>query len=323
MNIVRTGLLLAALTGLFLAVGFLIGGQTGLVIALLIAVGMNGFAYWNSAAMVLRMHNARVVTRMSAPRLHGLVERLAQRAGLPMPQVYVIESDQPNAFATGRDPHHAAVAVTSGIMRVLSEDELAGVLAHELTHIRNRDTLTMTVAATIAGAIGFLAQFAFFFGGMFGGSRDGQRANPLVALLVMLLAPLAAALVQMAISRTREFAADRGGAEISGQPLSLAHALQRIESVAAGTELPSADRNPATAHLFIINPLHGGGMANLFRSHPPTEERIRRLVALAGGRARPAAGTAAASEPPRPTAPPRAARRGSVPSAGGRGPWQT
>jgi heat shock protein HtpX len=323
MNIVRTGLLLAALTGLFLAVGFLIGGQTGLVIALLIAVGMNGFAYWNSAAMVLRMHNARVVTRMSAPQLYGLVERLAQRAGLPMPQVYVIESDQPNAFATGRDPHHAAVAVTSGIMRVLSEDELAGVLAHELTHIRNRDTLTMTVAATIAGAIGFLAQFAFFFGGMFGGSRDGQRANPLVALLVMLLAPLAAALVQMAISRTREFAADRGGAEISGQPLSLAHALQRIESVAATTELPSADRNPATAHLFIINPLHAGGMANLFRSHPPTEERIRRLVALAGGRTRPTAGTPAASEPPRPTARPRAARRGSVPSAGGRGPWQT
>ncbi len=321
MNIVRTGLLLAALTGLFLAVGFLIGGQAGLVIALLLAVGMNGFAYWNSADMVLKMHNARIVTRMSAPQLHGLVERLAQRAGLPMPKVYVIESDQPNAFATGRDPHHAAVAVTTGIMRTLSEDELAGVLAHELAHIRNHDTLTMTIAATIAGAIGFLAQFAFFFGGMFGGSRDGERANPLVALLVMLLAPLAAALVQMAISRTREFAADRGGAEISGHPLSLARALQRIESVAAGADLPSADRNPATAHLFIINPLHGGGMANLFRTHPPTEERIRRLVALAGGREGPSV-SATASEPRRPTAAPRAVRRGSVPSTGGRGPWQ-
>ena len=189
----------------------------------------------------------------------------------------------------------------------MSEDELAGVLAHELAHIRNHDTLTMTIAATIAGAIGFLAQFAFFFGGMFGGSRNGERANPLVALLVMLLAPLAAALVQMAISRTREFAADRGGAEISGQPLSLAHALQRIESVAAGTDLPSADRNPATAHLFIINPLHGGGVANLFRTHPPTEERIRRLVALAGGREGPSASAPRASRVGRP----RATRRAS------------
>lgn len=313
MNVVRTGLLLAVLTAIFLAVGFLIGGQTGLVIALLVAVGTNAFAYWNSAAMVLRMHNARVVTRMSAPQLHGLVERLAKRAGLPMPQVYVIESDQPNAFATGRDPHHAAVAVTSGILRTLSEDELAGVLAHELTHIRNRDTLTMTVAATIAGAIGFLAQFAFFFGGMFGGSRDGERVNPIVALLAMLLAPLAAALVQAAISRTREFSADRGGAEISGRPLSLAHALARIEQAASGTELPSADRNPATAHLFIINPLHAGGMANLFRTHPPTEERIRRLVAMAGGPGRPAEPSA----PRRPAAASRATRRGSVPNVGG------
>ncbi len=323
MNIVRTGLLLATLTGLFLAIGFLIGGQSGLVIALLVAVATNAFAYWNSAAMVLRMHNARIVTRMSAPELYGLVERLAQRAGLPMPQVYLIESDQPNAFATGRDPHHAAVAVTSGIMRTLTEDELAGVLAHELAHIRNRDTLTMTVAATIAGAIGFLAQFAFFFGGMFGGSRDGERTNPVVALLVMLLAPLAAALVQTAISRTREFSADRGGAEISGRPLSLAHALARIEQVAGGVDLPSADRNPATAHLFIINPLHAGGVANLFRTHPPTEERIRRLVAMAGGRAEPPRATAT-STPRRQTSAAPAARRGSVPSAGGRaGPWQS
>lgn len=276
MNAARTGLLLAALTALFLACGWLLGGQQGAVIAFMAALAMNAFAFWNSDKMVLRMHNARPVSAQSAPDLYRLVEGLAQRAELPMPAVYLIESDQPNAFATGRDPQHSAVAVTSGLLNSLDQREVAGVIAHELAHIKNRDTLTMTVAASIAGAIGFLAQFAFFFGG----SRNGERANPLAAILVMLLAPLAAMLVQMAISRTREFSADRLGAEIAGDPRGLASALQDIERIATGTYVATAERNPATAHLFIINPLHGGAVAGLFRTHPPTRERIARLLEL-------------------------------------------
>ena len=311
MNALRTGILLAAMTGLFLAVGFVLGGEGGLLIALLLALGMNFFAYWNSANMVLRMHNARVVTRASAPEYYGLVEGLAKRAGLPMPQVYVIETDQPNAFATGRSPDHAAVAATTGLLRSLSREELAGVMAHELAHIKNRDTLTMTVAATIAGAIGFLANFALLFGG-----RGENRPNPIAMILIMILAPMAAGLVQMAISRTREYSADRDGAAICGHPRWLAAALTKIEQLARGRVMPTAEHNPASAHLFIINPLIKGGIDNLFRTHPATEERVRRLLAMEGGQgtssplpgSRAPGGTASAGR--------RIRRGGSVPSAG-------
>ncbi len=312
MNIARTGLLLAALTALFLVVGYLLGGRGGAMIALLIALGTNLFAWWSSDQMVLRMHQARPVTRASAPELHGLVQELAQRAQLPMPAVYLIETDQPNAFATGRDPHHSAVAVTRGLMQSLSREELAGVIAHELAHIKNRDTLTMTIAATIAGAIGFLAQFALFFGG----SRDGERPNPIAAILIMILAPLAASLVQMAISRTREYSADRLGAQICGQPRWLASALQRIEQAGSGRVMPTAEHNPASAHMFIINPLRMGGVDNLFRTHPATADRIQRLLALEASA--PTAQAPRAAGSPRPTN----VRYGSVPRAGGRrSPW--
>jgi heat shock protein HtpX len=277
MNFARTALLLAAMTALFLAVGYLIAGEGGAMIALLIALAMNGWAYWNSDKAVLRMHNARPVTKGSAPELVGLVEQLASRAGLPMPAVYLLESDQPNAFATGRNPDNSAVAVTRGLIQACDTEELAGVIAHELGHIKNRDTLTMTITATLAGAIGFLSQFAFFFG------RDNR--NPLGAIgtiLVMILAPLAAMLVQMAISRTREYSADRLGAEISGHPLWLARALQKIERLARGIVNPTAERNPASAHLFIVNPLRMGGIDSLFRTHPRTADRIRRLQEMAG-----------------------------------------
>ena len=277
MNFARTALLLAAMTALFLAVGYLLAGEGGLLIAFLIALGMNGWAYWNSDKAVLRMHNAQVVTRGSAPDLVGLVEQLAGNAGLPMPQVYLIETEQPNAFATGRNPENSAVAVTRGLIQSCSREELAGVIAHELAHIRNRDTLTMTITATLAGAIGFLSQFAFFFG------RDSRNPLGMVGtLLMMILAPLAAMLVQMAISRTREYSADRLGAEICGQPLWLARALQKIEQLARGIVNPSAERNPASAHLFIVNPLRMGGIDSLFRTHPPTADRVRRLQELAG-----------------------------------------
>jgi heat shock protein HtpX len=287
MNMMRTALLLAAMTALFLMVGYLIAGEGGALIAFVLALAMNGWAYWNSDRMVLRMHNARPVTRASAPELVGLVEQLARRAELPMPAVYVLESNQPNAFATGRNPENSAVAVTRGLIQSCDSEELAGVIAHELAHIKNRDTLIMTITATLAGAIGFLSQFAFFFGG----GRDNR--NPLGAigvLLVMILAPLAAMLVQMAISRTREYSADRAGAMICGQPLWLARALQRIEQLARGVVNEPAERNPASAHLFIINPLHMGGIDNLFRTHPPTADRVRRLRELTGATAAPAGG---------------------------------
>jgi len=284
MNIMRTALLLAAMTALFLAVGYLLAGEGGLMIAFAIALAMNGFAYWNSDKMVLRMHHARPVTRASAPELVGLVEQLARRADLPMPQVYLLETSQPNAFATGRNPEHSAVAVTRGLMESCTSEELAGVIAHELAHIKNRDTLIMTMTATLAGAIGFLSQFAFFFGM----GRDNR--NPLGfigTLLVMILAPLAAMLVQMAISRTREYSADRAGAAICGQPLWLASALQKIERLARGVVNQDAERNPASAHLFIVNPLRMGGVDNLFRTHPPTADRVRRLQEMAGAAGQP------------------------------------
>jgi heat shock protein HtpX len=279
MNFMRTGLLLAAMTGLFLAVGYLLAGEGGLLIAFAIALAMNGFAYWNSDKMVLRMHNARQVTRDQAPELFGLVEQLVRNANLPMPKVYVLETGQPNAFATGRNPENAAVAVTRGLMQACDAEELAGVIAHELAHIKNHDTLTMTITATLAGAIGFLSQFAFFFGM----GRDNRNPLGLIGTLaIMILAPLAAMLVQMAISRTREYAADRMGAEICGRPIWLARALQKIERLAKGVVNQSAERNPASAHLFIINPLHMGGVDNLFRTHPPTADRVRRLQEMAG-----------------------------------------
>jgi len=276
MNTLRTGILMAALTGLFLVVGFLIGGEAGMLIAFLFAAGSNLFAYWNSDRMVLSLYGAQPVGAQSAPDLVHLIEGLAQKAGLPMPRVYIVQNPQPNAFATGRNPEHAAVCVTTGLLQRVDREELAGVLAHELSHVKNRDTLTMTLVATIAGAVAMLANFAFFFG--------GRSRNPLGLvgmLLVTLLAPVAAMLVQMAISRGREFEADRCGAELSGRPLWLASALQRIEKSAAVIDNPAADANPATAHMFIINPLHGG-FAGLFASHPSTEERIARLRAMAG-----------------------------------------
>jgi len=305
MNAVRTGILLAAMTALFLTIGFALGGEGGLLIALLLAGGMNFWSYWNSADMVLRMHNAKLVTRASAPEFHGMVEDLARRAELPMPKVYIIETDQPNAFATGRNPENAAVAATTGLLRSLSREEIAGVMAHELAHVKNRDTLTMTVAASIAGAIGFLSQFALFFGG-----RGDNRANPLVAILVMILAPLAAALVQMAISRTREYSADRDGALICGNPRWLASALGKIEQFAKGRVMQTAENNPASAHMFIINPLIKGGVDNLFRTHPPTEDRVRRLMTMSG----PGEGGRAVAGTPRGAAVQR--RAGSVPRAG-------
>ncbi|HEY1711057.1 MAG TPA: zinc metalloprotease HtpX [Rhizomicrobium sp.] len=276
MNTLRTGILMAAMTGLFVAVGYLIGGAVGMVFAFLLAAAMNLFAYLNSDKVLLSMYGAHPADDGSAPDLVHLVATLASSAGLPMPRVYVVENEQPNAFATGRDPGHAAVCVTSGLLARLNQEELAGVLAHELSHIKHRDTLTMTITATIAGAISMLANFALFFG--------GDRRNPLGfvgVLLVSLLAPVAAMLVQMAISRSREFEADREGAVISGRPLWLASALQQIEDTAQQIEYPEAEANPATAHMFIINPLSAGMLSGLFSSHPSTEERIARLQAIA------------------------------------------
>jgi heat shock protein HtpX len=285
MNYFRTALLLAGMTALFLVVGYMLGGQAGMMIAFGVAVAMNLFAYWNSDKMVLAMYRARQVDAATAPEFYGLVQRLASRAGLPMPKVYLIDSDQPNAFATGRNPENAAVAATTGLLRVLSADEMAGVMAHELAHVKNRDTLTMTVTATIAGAIGMLANFALFFGGAFGGGGRNNN-NPLGivgVLLVAILAPLAAMIVQFAISRTREYAADAGGAAISGNPLSLAAALAKIDRAARGIDNHRAEANPATAHMFIINPLHAHAVDGLFSTHPKTENRIRRLQEIAAG----------------------------------------
>jgi heat shock protein HtpX len=278
MNWAKTALLLAVLTGLFVGIGGLIGGANGMIIAFLVAAGMNVFAYWNSDKMVLRMYGAHPVDDTSAPDLVSLVRELAGRADLPMPKVYIIENPQPNAFATGRNPAHGAVAVTTGLLNILSREETAGVLAHELSHIKNRDTLIMTVTATIAGAISMLANFALFFG-----SSD-SRNNPLGivgSLALMILAPLAAGLVQMAISRSREYDADDLGAEIAGEPMWLASALERIHKGAEREINVDAERNPATAHMFIVNPLSGHGMDNLFSTHPSLENRIARLEAKA------------------------------------------
>jgi heat shock protein HtpX len=262
-----------------MAIGAFVGGRSGMMVALVIALGMNFFSYWFSDKLVLKMYNAREVDETSAPQFYRMIAELAQRAGVPMPRVYVIDEAAPNAFATGRNPEHAAVAATTGIMQVLSASELRAVMAHELTHVLHRDILISTISATMAGAISMLANFAMFFGGRDG---EGRPANPIVGLVVAMLAPIAASLIQLAISRAREFEADRGGAELSGDPRSLASALQKIHAYAQGTPMISAERNPQTAHMMIMNPLHGGGMRSLFSTHPSTEERVARLMAMAG-----------------------------------------
>ncbi|MEX2036412.1 MAG: zinc metalloprotease HtpX [Xanthobacteraceae bacterium] len=306
MSYLRTAILLAGLTALFMGVGFLIGGQSGALIAFAVAAAMNLFTYWNSDRMVLSMHGAEEADAATAPELVGLVRDLAARAGLPTPRVYVMDNPQPNAFATGRNPQHAAVAVTTGLMQHMSRQELAGVLAHELAHIKNHDTLIMTITATIAGAISMLGQFGMFFGGGHRDNNGGGGLGLIATLAMVILAPIAAMLVQMAISRTREYAADDMGARIAGRPEWLASALSKLDAAAHAIENDSAERNPATAHLFIVNPLSGHGMDNLFSTHPSTENRIAALQQLAremgggdfgAGRTAPRAPTGAPSGP--------------------------
>jgi heat shock protein HtpX len=279
LNFLRTTVLIAALTAIFMAVGYFVGGTGGMLVAFGIAAVTNLFAYWNSDKMVLSMQNAVEVDPRSQPDLHNTVAALAQRAGIPMPKLYVINSDQPNAFATGRNPQNAAVAVSAGLLRYLEPREVAGVIAHELAHIRNRDTLTMTLTATVAVAISSLAQFGLFFGG--GNSRNNPL-GPIGVLLAVIVAPIAAALVQMAVSRTREYEADKDGAEISGDPLALASALNKISQIAHRVVNVGAERNPAQAHMYIINPLSGQRMDNLFSTHPNVENRIAQLQRIAG-----------------------------------------
>lgn len=302
MNYIRTAMLLAAMTALFMGIGFMLGGQAGMMIALAIAAAMNLFSYWNADKMVLRMHHAKEVDERSAPEFYRMVKRLAQNAELPMPKVYIINNPQPNAFATGRNPQNAAVAATTGLLDMLTQEEIAGVMAHELAHVKNHDTLIMTITATIAGAISMLANFALFFG--------GNRNNPLGlvgTLLMMIVAPMAAMVVQMAISRTREYAADRMGAQICGEPMWLASALNKISGGVERIHNPDAEANPATAHMFIMNPLSGERMDNLFSTHPNTRNRIDELRKLSesglgtGGRA--------------------SYGRGSAPSSAQSGPW--
>jgi heat shock protein HtpX len=275
MNYFRTALLLAGLTALFMGVGYLIGGGTGAMIALLIAAATNLFTYWNSDRMVLSMYGAREVDANTAPELVNLIAELAGRAGLPMPRVFLMDNPQPNAFATGRNPQNAAIALTTGLVQSLRPEELAGVIAHELAHVKNHDTLLMTITATIAGAISMLAQFGMFFGG-----RRDSGPGMIGSIAMLILAPLGAMLVQMAISRTREYAADNLGARIVGQPMWLASALTKIENAAHEVPNWEAERNPATAHMFIINPLSGHGVDNLFATHPSTQNRIAALQQL-------------------------------------------
>ncbi len=278
-NWVKTALLMAGIVALFGAVGLAIGGQSGMLLGLLIAGGMNVFAYWNSDKLVLRLYDAQEVDETSAPMLYRMVAELARNAGLPMPKVYIANQAQPNAFATGRNPEHAAVCATTGILQLLTERELRGVMAHELTHVKHRDTLISTISATVAGAISMLAQFGFFFGGR--GNDRGGGVNPILSVLIMILAPIGAMLIQMAISRAREIEADRGGAEISNDPEALASALQKMQNYAHQVPNTTAEQHPETAQMMIINPLSGSGINNLFSTHPQTEERIARLMSMA------------------------------------------
>jgi heat shock protein HtpX len=275
----KTALLLAGMTGLFVAIGFLIGGQQGMLIAFAVACAMNLFAYWNSDKAVLRMANAQPIGPSDAPKLFAMTKAMSERAGIPMPALYVIHDNQPNAFATGRNPQNAAVAVNTGLLNLMSEREVAGVVAHELAHIKNRDTLIMTVTATIAGAIGMLAQFGAFFG--MARDAEGRPANPIAGILIMILAPIAAMIVQMAISRAREYEADKLGAEIVGDPNALADALESLEAGVQRIHSQWAENNPAAAHLCIVNPLAGAGMDNLFSTHPKTANRVAALRAMA------------------------------------------
>jgi heat shock protein HtpX len=276
MNYFKTAILLAGLTALFMVVGFLIGGETGMLIALAVAVATNAFAFWNSDKMVLRMHGAQEADERTAPELYQMVRELSARAGLPMPRVYLMDNPQPNAFATGRNPQNAAVAATTGLLHTLSREEVAGVMAHELAHIKNRDTLTMTVTATLAGAISMLAQFGLFFGG----NRNNNPLGMIGTIAMVILAPLAAMVVQMAISRSREYVADRDGAMIAGRPRWLASALSKLGNAARQIPNETAEANPATAHLFIVNPLSGERMDSLFSTHPAMENRIAALEQL-------------------------------------------
>jgi heat shock protein HtpX len=280
-NMMKTAVLMAAITALFMLIGRWIGGQAGMMLALVVALGMNVFSYWFSDKIVLKMYNAREVDETSAPQFVAMVRELSQRADIPMPRVYIIDEQAPNAFATGRNPSHAAVAATTGILRALSPRELRGVMAHELAHVKHRDILISTISATMAGAIGMLANFAMLFGGR---DDEGRPVNPIAGLLVALLAPLAASLIQMAISRAREFEADRGGAEISGDPEALATALQKIHRHAQGIPMEAAERHPETAQMMIMNPLSAGGIRGLFSTHPSTEERVERLLQMAVAR---------------------------------------
>lgn len=273
MNNIKTLFLLVTLTLILITAGAALGGKQGMTIALVFALGMNFFAYWYSDKIVLKMYGAREVTDAEAPELYGIVRRLVQKGGMPMPKVYIIHQDQPNAFATGRNPNHAAVAVTTGIMHILTREELQGVIGHELAHIKHRDILISTIAATIAGAISYLAYFAMFFGH----GDDDDSGNPIVALLMFIISPIAALIIQMAISRSREYAADEGGARIAGNPHNLAGALRKLHS--ASKKIPMK-ANPATSHMFIVNPLSGGGLTKLFSTHPPIEERISKLESM-------------------------------------------
>jgi len=280
MNFFKTTILLAVLTAMLVFAGDALGGRSGAITALIFAGIMNFVTYWFSDKIVLMMYRAKPVTEADAPELYAITRDLTMKAGLPMPKVYIMENDTPNAFATGRNPGHAAVAVTTGIMRLLSREELTGVLAHELAHIQNRDILISTIAATIAGAISYLAHMAQW-AAMFGGTRDNEReGNPVALIVMMIVAPLAAMIIQMAISRSREYGADMGGANICGNPLSLANALRKLEY--ANKRIPMVGANAATSHMFIVNPLSGGSLLRLFSTHPPIEERIKRLEAMAG-----------------------------------------
>ncbi len=277
-NMFKTALLLGVLTALFVVIGGAIGGERGMLVAFVFALLMNFFSYWFSDKIVLSMYGARAIEESEAPGLYAMVRRLATRAAIPVPRVYLIESDSPNAFATGRSPQHAAIAVTSGIMRILDDEELEGVLAHELSHVTNRDVLISTIAATLAGAITYLAHMAQW-AAIFGGSRsdDDERGNPAAMLLLAIVAPIAAMLVQLAVSRAREFQADASGARLAGRPWPLAKALEKLE---VASHMRPMEANPATAHLFIVNPLSGQSLMRLFSTHPPIEERIARLRAM-------------------------------------------
>jgi len=324
MNMTKTAMLIALMTVMFMSIGYLLGGGGGMMIALVIAVAMNLFGYWNSDKMVLRMYNAQEVDERSAPDYYRMVSGLAANAGLPMPKVYIIHEDQPNAFATGRNPENAAVAATTGLLNRLSPEEVAGVMAHELAHVQNRDTLTMTIVATLAGAISMLGNFAFFLGG---NRENGNGIMGVVGtILAMIVAPFAAMIVQMAVSRTREYAADRRGAEICGNPLWLSSALGKIARSAKIIPNEEAEHNPATAHMFIINPLSGRGADNLFSTHPDTDNRIAALEQMAAEMGIRSAGMAPRAAAPSQNSGPWGQRSGNAGGnsnggSGYRGPW--